>query len=142
MGQRELILMLLASVITALAIFAGIKIFQNQAVEFDENQFEQIMLEIAEEAQAAYIKPKALGGLGYDYTGINFDMVGCPLSVSGGTACKDSNTPPTHVLLIHEVDKHHITIRTVYQPKNHVYMNTIHVKADTAIFLEDWTKLR
>ena len=138
MGQRELLLMLLASIITALAIWVGIRVFNNQALDFDEQEYNQIMLEVAELAQAWYIKPKELGGGGYSYSGMDWDQIPCPLDEinSGGKNCFDESND--HQIFINGVEDHNFRINTLLKFRNKRYIGEVDVKADTGIIVLDW----
>jgi len=138
MGQRELMLMLLASVITGIAIFAGIKIFNNQNVEFEEDEYEQLMLEIGEEMQAWYVKPTQLGGGGKSYHGLNFNQIPCPLGNVGDNFVNCSDDDGKHKIVLTGRDNYHAKIISVLRLKQKIYINGIDVKADTSIILGDW----
>ena len=140
MGQRELILMILASVITALAIFAGIKIFQNQEVNFEEDEYTQLMLEIAEEAQAWYVKPAGIGGGSQSYKNLNWNNISCPLATSTGFACYDDKRK--HQIILVGIEAHHFRIQSMLKIGAHMFVGAMDVKADTAIIPSSWHRLK
>ncbi len=138
MGQRELILMLLASVITGLAVFAGIQIFNNQEIKFEEEAYEQKMLELGEKLQSYYIKPKQLGGGGRSYQGINFNKIPCPLVTLGSSTKTCQDADGKHKLVITSIENHHAKVISLIRLRQRVYVGNLEVKADTALILGEW----
>ena len=140
MGQRELLLMLLASVITALAIYAGIEIFKNQELNFEEDEYSQIMLDLAEKAQTLYVKPAQLGGAGQNYKNLSWGNLGCPLDEVNVNTCRTADGK--HKILLQTVDNYHFKFTTFIFLGPHMYAGGLDVKADTAIIIADWRKIR
>jgi len=78
MGQQQLLLIILASLITGAAVLLGINLFQENAGQANMDAVMQDCLTIATKAQAWYKRPSVLGGGGHDFTSITFAKLGYP----------------------------------------------------------------
>ena len=69
MGQQQLILILLGTIIVGVAVAVGIVYFQSNAVSANKHAIREDMNVIAENARAYYLRPSFVGGGGNSYTG-------------------------------------------------------------------------
>jgi hypothetical protein len=79
MGQQQLLLIILVSIIVGIAMIIAVSSFFQVNENVNETQVYQSLNELAGDAQAYYHKPKTLGGGGRSYEGITFNH----LSVGG-----------------------------------------------------------
>jgi type II secretory pathway pseudopilin PulG len=75
MGQQQLLLLVLATVIVGLATVAGINAFEQNQKQATADAMTQEAMRIASDIQAYALKPEQMGGLpsGETLTDINFD---------------------------------------------------------------------
>ncbi|MCX7875278.1 MAG: hypothetical protein N2321_03805 [Melioribacteraceae bacterium] len=69
MGQQQLLLILLGTLIVGVAIFVGINLFKSNAIESKRSIITNELVNLAAMAQNYYLKPLALGGGGRKFTG-------------------------------------------------------------------------
>ena len=86
MGQQQLLLLVLATVIVGLATVAGIEAFDQNQVQANGDALSGTALEIASDAQALRQKPAQLGGVS-NITNVTLSDLGysSPYNVSAGT---------------------------------------------------------
>jgi type II secretory pathway pseudopilin PulG len=84
MGQQQLLLLVLATVIVGLATVAGINAFEQNQKQASADAMTQEAMRIASDIQAYALKPEQMGGLASDKSlgDINFDNLG-QYNVSG-----------------------------------------------------------
>ncbi len=73
MGQQQLLLVILVTIIVGIATVVAINTFGSAADSANLDAVRQDMASIAASAQGYYMKPEMLGGGGKDFTGITFD---------------------------------------------------------------------
>ena len=71
MGQQQLLLIVLGVIIVGIAIVVGINLFNANAVTSNRDGLTSDLQNLAAMAHQYYVKPKAMGGGGNDYTGID-----------------------------------------------------------------------
>jgi len=76
MGQQQLLLLILASLITGAAVLLGVNLFQQNAGQANMDAVTQDCLTIATKTKAWYNRPNFLGGGGHDFTDISFVNLG------------------------------------------------------------------
>ena len=96
MGQQQLLLVILVTIIVGIATVVAINTFSSAANSANVDAARQDALSIAAAAQQFYMKPTALGGGGQDFTagdGIDFtDISGVPVDVgSANTIALNQN---------------------------------------------------
>jgi len=69
LGQQQLLLILLGTLIVGVAIFVGINLFKSNAIESKRSIITNELVNLAAMAQNYYLKPLALGGGGRKFTG-------------------------------------------------------------------------
>ena len=85
MGQQQILLLVLVSIIVGIAIIVGMLFIKSEQVQFTEDEYTELMLEVAVEAQAWYKKPTELGGGGNSFENLDFNQIPCPLDEVDGT---------------------------------------------------------
>lgn len=90
MGQQQLILLVLATVIVGLATVVGIRAFSENSLKSNADALVQDAIRIASDAQAWKLKPQAMGGqagnsklVPADYQNITFAVLGYPVNGDG-----------------------------------------------------------
>lgn len=78
MGQQQLLLIILASIIAGAGVFLGINMFQENAAQANMDAVMQDCLTIATKAQTWYKRPSVVGGGGHDFNNITFAKLGYP----------------------------------------------------------------
>jgi hypothetical protein len=81
MGQQQLLLLVLASIIVGVGVLVGVNMFQENSAQANFDAVRQDCLTFAANAQAWYRRPTMMGG-GQDYT--NFDWADINLSPAAG----------------------------------------------------------
>lgn len=72
MGQQQLLLVILVTIIVGIATVVAINVFGTSAASANEDAVRQDILTIASASQGWYIKPEMMGGGGNSFTGIDF----------------------------------------------------------------------
>ncbi|MDZ7660303.1 hypothetical protein [Fodinibius sp.] len=101
MGQQQLLLVILVTIIVGIATVVAINTFSSAADSANVDAARQDALSIAAAAQQYYMKPAALGGGNQDFTGMTFqDIGGVPVEMENptGTPTQAHNQNGTYVL--------------------------------------------
>lgn len=83
MGQQQLILLVLATVIVGLATIVGIQAFNENNLKSNADAMVQDAVRIANDAQAWKVKPQAMGGQDDALKGTETDFTGATLDLLG-----------------------------------------------------------
>lgn len=75
MGQQQLLLVILVTIIVGIATVVAINTFSNSADSANVDAVRNDVASIAAAAQGYYIKPAMLGGGGNDFTNITFNNI-------------------------------------------------------------------
>jgi len=78
MGQQQLLLVILVTIIVGIATVVAINTFSAAADSANLDAVRQDVATIAASAQGFYMKPTMLGGGGQDFTDITFDNMAFP----------------------------------------------------------------
>lgn len=78
MGQQQLLLVILVTIIVGIATVVSINVFSTSAVSANKDSVRQDILVIASAAQGYYIKPKMMGGGNNTFTGMTFRDINFP----------------------------------------------------------------
>ncbi|HEX6982257.1 MAG TPA: hypothetical protein VF181_05810 [Balneolaceae bacterium] len=78
MGQQQLLLVILVTIIVGIATVVGINIFGASAASANRDAVRQDILMIASSAQSWHLMPKMMGGGGNTFTGLNFHNFSFP----------------------------------------------------------------
>lgn len=86
MGQQQLILLVLATVIIGIAIVVGIRAFTENDAKANADAMMQDAVRMASDAQAAVRKPDPFGGVNAFNEIVNLGTLGYPVTGSGAAA--------------------------------------------------------
>lgn len=101
MGQQQLLLVILVTIIVGIATVVAINTFSSAADSANLDAVRQDLAQIASSSQAYYIKPTMLGGGGNTFTGLTFNSITFPSdSVSSGGATTAYNANGTYALTV------------------------------------------
>lgn len=75
MGQQQLLLVILVTIIVGIATVVAINTFGSAADAANVDAVRQDLTQISASAQSYYMKPEMLGGGGRDFTGITFNDI-------------------------------------------------------------------
>ncbi len=98
MGQQQLLLVILVTIIVGVATVVAINVFGTSAKNANMDAVRQDMLTIGAEAQGWYMKPKMMNGGGGSFNNINFDNLGFGYSEKTTNGVKNANG--TYVLTV------------------------------------------
>src|SRR5690606_10538538 len=83
MGQQQLLLVILVTVIVGIATVVAINTFSSASEAANRDAVTNDMVAIAAAAQSFYIKPLMLNGGGNTFTGVNFSKIAFAGSTDG-----------------------------------------------------------
>jgi len=92
MGQQQLLLVILVTIIVGIATVVAINTFGSASKNANKSAVKQDLATIASDAQGYYMKPTQLGGGGHSFNGMNFENIGF-----GKKSNYNSTTNPTIV---------------------------------------------
>ena len=75
MGQSQLLLIVLAVIIVAIAVIVGIQIFSLFSATSNLEAVTNDLLVLASKGQEYYVKPKMMGGGGHSFEGLTIDKL-------------------------------------------------------------------
>lgn len=78
MGQQQLLLVILVTIIVGISTVVAINTFSSAADSANLDAVRQDLAQIASSSQAYYIKPTMLGGGGNTFTGLTFNNITFP----------------------------------------------------------------
>lgn len=144
MGQQQILLIIVVVIIVGIATLVAIQLFRSEEVIFMEDEYTQIMIEVAEEVQAWYLKPEQLGGGGGSFKSIDFNNVACPFGeVNQGqpTMCSDrkSGSNVTYMNLYNAFPGYAI-LSTGIRINNVEYRSELHIYPERVDWAKEWTK--
>jgi type II secretory pathway pseudopilin PulG len=77
MGQQQLLLLVVTTVIVGLAIMIGVEVFGSSMAKANEDSVRKDIIEISSRLQQYYRTPEALGGGGYNFkSSLTFTNIG------------------------------------------------------------------
>jgi Tfp pilus assembly protein PilE len=91
MGQQQLLLVILVTIIVGIATVVAINTFGSAADSANVDAVRQDLASIAASAQGYYMKPEMLGGGGRDFSDITFYDITFPGQVTGDAAATNEN---------------------------------------------------
>jgi type II secretory pathway pseudopilin PulG len=91
MGQQQLLLILLGTVIVGIATAVAISLFKDQAAATNRDEVVNDLAHYATAAQGYYRKPRILGGGGSSFNGLTMEAVTATPSQLNGTYTLDPN---------------------------------------------------
>jgi Tfp pilus assembly protein PilE len=100
MGQQQLLLVILVTIIVGIATVVAINTFGSSATNANRDAVRQDIAAIATSAQAWYIKPTMLEGGGNTFTGLNFNNVNFPSETVSADGLTATNLNGSYVIAI------------------------------------------
>jgi len=90
MGQQQLLLIILVTIIVGIATVVAINTFSSASNSANVDAVRQDLLSMASTAQQYYMKPDMMGGGGNSFSKISMDDLNCSGTVNSGT-CTNQN---------------------------------------------------
>lgn len=97
MGQQQLLLVILVTIIVGIATVVAINVFGNSAASANEDAVRQDILSIAASAQGWYIKPEMMDGGGNSFANMTFRDISFPAEKIDGDGDVAENMNGTYV---------------------------------------------
>lgn len=92
MGQQQLLLVILVTIIVGIATVVAINTFSSAADSANVDAVRNDLTSMAAAAQGYYMKPDMMGGGGQDFTNVTWDNMGSvPVQSSSATAASNDN---------------------------------------------------
>lgn len=97
MGQQQLLLVILVTILVGIATVVAINVFGGAADQANRDAVRQDLLQGASSAQAVWTRPRVLDGAQQDFTSItdNGDLLGrlnMPMTIDGTTGTNENGT--------------------------------------------------
>ncbi len=116
MGQQQLLLIVLGTIIVGVAVVVGINMFTTGAINAERDALVQDVNNIASSAAAYWRKPAALGGGARDFTGIaDVTVFGADSSNANGTFAMTVTNSTTIVVTATGANEGVIVVATITQ---------------------------
>ena len=116
MGQQQLLLIVLGTIIVGVAVVVGINMFTTGAINAERDALVQDVNNIASSAAAYWRKPAALGGGARDFTGISdVTVFGADSSNANGTFAMSVTNATTIVVTATGANEGVIIVATITQ---------------------------
>jgi len=98
MGQQQLLLVILVTIIVGVATVVALNVFGNSAKNSNIDAVRQDMLQVATSAQGWYIKPSMMGGGNNSFTGMKFTDITFPAKALSSDSLKARNLNGTYII--------------------------------------------
>ncbi|MEX0686593.1 MAG: hypothetical protein WD267_13770 [Balneolales bacterium] len=98
MGQQQLLLVILVTIIVGIATVVAINVFGSSAASANRDSVRQDMLSIGAAAQGWYIKPSMMGGGGNSFEGMSFNDISFPAEKISSIGLSAENMNGTYVI--------------------------------------------
>ena len=98
MGQQQLLLVILVTIIVGIATVVALNTFGSSAEQANLDAVRQDVAQIGASSQAWFIRPTMLEGGGNSFTGINFNNLNFPADSVFNTGLSAANQNGTYVL--------------------------------------------
>ena len=116
MGQQQLLLIVLGTIIVGVAVVVGINMFTTGAVNAERDALLQDVNNVASSAAAYWRKPAALGGGARSFVGVSdVTVLGSDSSNANGTFVMSANTGTQFTLTATGANEGVIIVATVTQ---------------------------
>ena len=128
MGQQQLLLVILVTIVVGIVTVAAISVFGSSAEQANHDAVRQNLAQIAASAQAWYLKPDALGGGSRSFTGISFNSINSPGNIQNvESSVKITNLNGDYEIVSGTPDKFTIEGRQASStaPDDHVFEATV-----------------
>ncbi len=141
MGQQQILLIVLVSIIVGTAIIVGMLFVKSEQVQFMEAEYTELMLEVAEQAQAWYRKPTELGGGGGSFNNISFNQIPCPLNfVDPSNPANCESDEGYHLIQMERLFPGYAIISSTIDFGSNVYFAEILAYPDKIEWSQEWEK--
>ena len=100
MGQQQLLLVILVTIIVGIATVVAINTFSSAADSANLDAVRQDLAQIGSSAQAFYIKPTMLGGGGNTFTGMTFNQITFPSDSVYNSGLSAANANGAYVMTV------------------------------------------
>lgn len=106
MGQQQLLLVILVTILVGIATVVGINVFGSSAQQANQDAVRQDIAQIASSAQGWFIKPGMMDGGGNSFSGIDFTKVTFPgeILASDATNTTATNLNGTYKITVNDQD--------------------------------------
>lgn len=92
MGQQQLLLLVVTTVIVGLALIIGVEVFGSSMAKANEDSVRKDIIEISSRLQQYYRTPQELGGGGYNFaSSLTFNNIGYYDDGVSGTGYENAN---------------------------------------------------
>lgn len=98
MGQQQLLLVILVTIVVGIATVVAINIFGTSAEQANQDAVRQDLAQIATSAQGWYIKPQMLGGGNNSFAGVTFRDITFPADSVSSNFLTAYNMNGTYVI--------------------------------------------
>lgn len=109
MGQQQLLLVILVTILVGIATVVAINTFGSSNINANRDAVRNDIAAIATAAQAWYIKPAMLGGGNNAFTGITFNDIGFAADTIYNSGLSAQNLNGTYVLSVTDAQTFTIT---------------------------------
>ncbi len=100
MGQQQLLLVILVTIIVGIATVVAINTFSSAADSANLDAVRQDLAQIASSSQAYYIKPTMLGGGGNTFSSMTFNQITFPSDSVFNSGLSAANANGTYVMAV------------------------------------------
>ncbi len=142
MGQQQIFLLIVVFIIVTIAVIVALNLGSGVQLEFQEDQYSQVMLEIGELFQATYEKPELFGGGNHDWFKVSFVNVPCSFGNvfdAKGHVCRSENG---ELVILLKPYSDRINIHAIAHiggsGLNDMYTREMEVDKDSVVFRTDW----
>jgi Tfp pilus assembly protein PilE len=91
-GQQQLLLIILGTIVVAIAIAVAITMFQDNGVSTNRDAMQDDMIHLASKAEHYYRRPKTMGGGSESFVGLTADADGMSILVTTEFSNNDNGT--------------------------------------------------
>jgi hypothetical protein len=110
MGQQQLLLVILVTILVGIATVVGINVFGTSAENANQDAVRQDIAQIASSAQGWYIKPTQLGGGGNSFENISFRSITFPADeITGSNSETAENLNASYTISAADADGFKVT---------------------------------
>lgn len=102
MGQQQLLLVILVTIVVGIATVVALNIFGTSAEQANHDAVRQDMAQIATSSQGWYIKPAMLGGGDNSFAQIDFRRITFPGEIPGTDNSISTNLNGTYIITVAE----------------------------------------
>lgn len=132
MGQQQMLLVILMTILVGIATIVALNFFSTRADQANRDAVRQDILSAAANAESYYIRPASRGGGDGDFNELELEHLGLPGRIEGNEVINDNG-----VYSISEPDELSFEIRAELATSNDVITATISIDSDDQYQI-DW----